>query len=298
MAGTDLKHLSASDGQEGQPVIVLVEPQLGENIGATARAMLNFGLTDLRLVAPRDGWPNERAIANAAGADRVLERAEVFSDLPSAIADCQFLLATTARARDMVKPVLTPATGIEEARRQLASGHRVGFLFGPERAGLINDHVAAANAILTIPANPGFTSLNLAQAVLLLGYEWFQQTRGPAFAPPAEPPVPLDEGQRPATQAELTDFFDHLERELIASGFLFPEAKRPRMIRNIRNIFARMTLRDQDVRTLRGMIRSLALYGGGRGAQLRQGEADGDPPGGEALEGERPASEPSDQPKP
>ena len=154
------------------PCFILVRPQMGENIGAAARAMLNFGLERMRIVDPRDGWPNPKAVAMASGAGRVLDRAGLFQDIPAAIADCDFVFATTARSRELVKPVVTPERAMEMTRAMVAEGRRVGFLFGPERAGLENEDVAPANAIVTVPVNPEFPSLNLAQCALLLGYEW------------------------------------------------------------------------------------------------------------------------------
>ena len=164
-----------------QPVIILTRPQMGENIGAAARAMLNFGLTDLRLVAPRDGWPNPRAVAMASGAaGQVLDRARVFPTLAEAMADIDYAYATTARGRELTKPVLTPATAMADGRARTGQGARIAVIFGPERAGLENDDVARANAIITVPVNPDFPSLNLAQAVLLTGYEWARETLPPA----------------------------------------------------------------------------------------------------------------------
>ncbi|MEM9124024.1 MAG: RNA methyltransferase, partial [Pseudomonadota bacterium] len=255
MAGTNRteRDLAEADQEQiRQPVIVLVEPQLGENIGAAARAMLNFGLTQLRLVAPRDGWPNERAQANASGADLVIDGVEVFGTLEAALADCTRVWATTARSRDMLKPVLSPSGAAQRARACLGAGERVAILFGPERAGLTNDHVALADSLIEIPANPAFASLNLGQAVLLIGYEWLLSGRD-------VPDERVDPGAtRPATRDELVAFFDHLEAELIASGFLFPVEKRPGMVRSLRAIFTRAALFEQEIRTLRGMVKSLA----------------------------------------
>ncbi|TNE58454.1 MAG: RNA methyltransferase [Alphaproteobacteria bacterium] len=242
----------------GAPVVILVNPQLGENIGMAARAMANFALTDLRLVAPRDGWPSESAIKASSGAVEVIEGAQVFETVEEAIADLQLVYATTARERDQLKPVLTPEEAGRRTRAAAAEGQRVGLMFGPERAGLKSDHVALADAVLMVPVNPGFASLNLAQAVLLIGYEWFKHGS-------EAPPERIEEGAtRPATKEELLGFFEHLERELDASGFLRPPEKRKAMVRNLRNIWSRTQLYDQDVRTLRGIIKSLVVYGGGR----------------------------------
>ena len=233
------------------PAIILVEPQLGENIGAVARAMLNCGLTDLRLVNPRDGWPSEMAQRAAAGADLVIENARVFDDCPAAIADLQTVFATTARLRDMVKPVLSPkaaAARLVEAGRH---GQAVGVMFGRERSGLTNDQVALADAALTFPLNPGFTSLNLAQAVLLVGWEWRQCV---AEAPPDQMMPAIS---TPATHGDLTHLFAHLEAELETGGFYFPPENRPHMVRNLRNLLTRAQLTEQDVRTLHGVIACL-----------------------------------------
>jgi tRNA/rRNA methyltransferase len=233
------------------PAIILVEPQLGENIGAVARAMLNCGLTDLRLVAPRDGWPSEPARAAAAGADVVIDGARVFETLEAAIADLRLVLATTARLRDMVKPILSPEEAVSRVVAAGARGEGAGILFGRERSGLTNDQVTLADAAVTFPLNPGFTSLNLAQAVLLIGWEWRRRVTepGPAEIVPSETP--------PASRAEIQHLFDHLERELEAGGFFFPPEKRPHMVRNLRNLLTRVGLTEQDVRTLHGVVASL-----------------------------------------
>lgn len=234
------------------PAIVLADAQMGENIGAVARAMGNFGLSDLRLVRPRDGWPNPKAWPMAAGADSILDGARVFADVAAASADLSRLYATTARGRETIKTTLTPKGVAAAARADAAAGVRSGFLFGSERAGLENDDIALCDAIITIPTSPDFSSLNLAQAALLCAYEWFQAG---AAATPAH--VDLKD-QRPATKEELVAMFEHLERELDASGFLFPEHKRPAMVRNLRNMWQRAGLLEQDVRTLRGVITALA----------------------------------------
>ncbi len=251
MAGTDSSRQAEAPAAAG-PAIVLVRPQMGENIGAAARAMLNFGLGEMRLVAPRDGWPNDKAVAMASRADGVLEAARVFERTEDAIADLHRVYAATARRRDMEKPVLTPRRAAAELRAAIAAGRKVGVLFGAERAGLDNDDVVLADAVVQVPANPAFASINLAQAVLLLGYEWYQ-------AGDATPEVdPALGGNRPANKQELVDLFEHIEAELEAGGyFARVEAKRPAMVRNIRNIFQRGRLLEQDVRTLRGVIRAL-----------------------------------------
>jgi len=232
------------------PVMVLVRPQMGENIGAAARAMLNFGLGGMRVVAPRDGWPNPKAVAMASGAGRVLEGAGLFPDLGAALADCDRVYATTARSRELVKPVLSPEAAMAEARDLAAAGARgAAFLFGPERAGLENDDIARANAIVTVPVNPDFYSLNLAQCVLLLAYEWQRQQ--------AVAPAPVIAAEF-ASQDDVARLGDHLEERLEAAAFFLPPAKAPMMKRNLRNMLARWTLTRTEVQTLHGIVRQLA----------------------------------------
>ncbi len=244
------------------PAIVLVRPQLGENIGTAARAMANFGVCELRLVAPRDGWPNDRARSAAAGADMVIEDAGVFSRTEEAVQDLHYVCATTARVRDMVKPVMTPESAVSEMRKRILDGQRCGILFGPERSGLDNDQLSLADVIITAPVDPAFASLNLAQSVLILCYEWLKQSgaeslgRQTAFDGPAREGLAM-QGTRPATRSELVGFLEQLESELDASGFLYPHEKRPAMVRNIRNLFHRVGATEQDVRTLRGIVASL-----------------------------------------
>ncbi len=254
MSGTD-RTREATEGTEDGPVIILVQPQLGENIGAAARAMLNFGLTRMRIGRPRDKWPNPQALNTASGAEAVLEQAEIFDTTEDAIADLRHVFAATARVRDMVKPVVAPRDAARRMRDQGAGDEASGVLFGPERSGLDNDDVALAEALMSVPANPAYASITLAQAVLLLAYEWFQ-----AGAPERLVEV-TRKGANPATAEELQQLFDHLEGELDACGFLRPLEKRPRMVRNIRNIFTRADLTDQEVRTLRGIISGLKEYG-------------------------------------
>jgi tRNA/rRNA methyltransferase len=234
------------------PAIILVEPQLAENIGTAARAMLNCGLSDLRIVRPRDLFPNPRALAASSGADIVIERARQYPDVPAAIADLTRVYATTARPRHMIKPLVTPRRAAAEMRAHIAAGESVGVLFGPERAGLENDDLPLADTLIGVPLNPGFSSLNLAQAVLIVGYEWYQ-------AGDATPPYELVVNDtRPATKEELMNFFAHLERECDESGFLRNLEKRPSMVRNIRNIFQRAALTHQEIQTLHGIIKDLA----------------------------------------
>lgn len=253
VAGTDRTRVAADSAADAAtaPAIVMIEPQLGENIGTAARAMLNCGLSDLRLVRPRDGWPNQKALSSASGADRVIEGARLYDRTADAIADLDLVYAATARRRDIVKEVLTPAEAAARLRQAGGAGRRVGVLFGPERRGLTNDDVALSDALIEAPLNPSFASLNLAQAVLIVGYAWFQaESDAPASAL-------LTAGAAPATKQELLDLFEHLERELDAGGFLYPPEKRPSMVRNIRNMLQRAGLRENEVKTFRGIITTL-----------------------------------------
>src|SRR6516225_8272102 len=244
MAGTNHRRTAVTGG----PAIILVQPQLGENIGTAARAMLNCGLDDLRLVCPRDGWPSEKAIAAASGADIVLDRARLYLDVPAAIADLVHVFAATARDRGMVRREVTPRHAATEMRRWLGAGEPCGVLIGPERTGLVNDDVALADAMLTVPLNPAFSSLNLAQAVLIVGYEWF-------ISGAEKPPEILRRGgSRPATKEELLNFFDHLEEELEESGFLRNRESRGHMVRNLRSLFQRAQCTEQELRTLHGVV--------------------------------------------
>lgn len=253
------------------PAVILVRPQLGENIGTAARAMANFGLSDLRIVAPRDGWPNEAARAAAATGFPVVDGARIFETLEEAINDLHFLGATTARPRDMVKPVIAPETAAAQFVGRMAQGERCGLLFGPERSGLDNDQIALADVVISAPVDPSYASLNLAQAVLILGYEWIKACgakalgRETAFDGPAKEGLDLH-GQRPASKAELVGLFEHLEGALDSSGFLYPPEKRPAMVRNIRNMLQRMGATEQEVRTLRGIVAALEAgqKGGGQ----------------------------------
>lgn len=234
------------------PAIILSHPQLGENIGAAARAMANFGLTDLRLVKPRHGWPDAKALAMAAGAARVVEEARVFATLREALADLTLVYATTARERGIAKEVLTPAEAARRLRAAQKRGAEAGILFGNERAGLDNDEISLCDCVITIPT-AHFASINLGQAVLLTAYEWFR-------AGDATPPARLEHGpiHRKPARKELFDLFDHLERELKESGFLFPPEKRDAMVRAIRATVHRARLTYQEVQTLRGMLVALA----------------------------------------
>ena len=234
------------------PTVILVEPQLGENIGMAARAMGNFGLTRLRIVNPRDGWPNVAAQRAAAGADHILGRVELFETVQAAVADCTLLFATTARAHDQAKPVVAPEAAAAEVTAQIAAGGHAGILFGRERAGLLNEEVALADRIITYPVNPGFASLNLAQAVLLMGYEWFKLVTQAAL------PFAMPERSERASQHQMQAFFDNLVSELDKVEFLRPAEKRETMLVNLRNIFARMEPTKQDMHTLHGVVMAIA----------------------------------------
>ncbi|MEQ8666950.1 MAG: RNA methyltransferase [Rhodospirillales bacterium] len=256
MAGTDRSSTDNTDLQfmpDGPPAVILVRPQLGENIGMCARAMMNCGLTDLRLVAPRDGWPNEKSHASASGADSILDAARVFETTAEAVANLRFVLATTARPRDSAQRVLTPRDAATELHRAHADGIETGVIFGPESKGLANEDVAEADAILAVPLNPAFKSLNLAQAVFCIGYEWLQTGIDEA----AWRETASTRESRPATKQELLGLFEHLESELDECGFLRPPEKRPAMVRNIRNMLHRAQLSEQETRTFRGMISGL-----------------------------------------
>jgi tRNA/rRNA methyltransferase len=264
MPGSGTDHTKPAIALSG-PVVVLVEPQLGENIGTAARAMGNFGLKRLRLVAPRDGWPNVHAHRAASGADDILDGAELFDTLQAAISDCQYVLATTARGHDQAKPVLGPDQAAGDMARRIGGGERVAVVFGRERWGLTNEEVGLADAIVTFPVNPAFASLNLAQAVLLVAYEFFKQTGG---VPPFRMPVKSG----PVGKEQLFAFFGDLERELEKVEFFRPPEKRETMSINLRNIFTRMQLTQQDVQTLHGVIMSIAE---GRKGPARGGVLDG-----------------------
>src|ERR1700712_5700230 len=250
------------------PIVVLVEPQLGENIGMAARAMGNFALTRLRIVHPRDGWPNVHARRAASGADHILDQVELFDTVEQAVADCTLLFATTARAHDQAKPVVAPEAAAQEIVASVAGGGKVGILFGRERYGLQNEEVALANRIITFPVNPGFASLNLAQAVLLIGYEWFKLSTAGAL------PFAMPERSEPASQHQMQAFFDNLVRELDKVEFLRPAEKRDTMLVNLRNIFSRMEPTKQDMHTLHGVVMAIA--------EGRKG-----PPKGGVLDGEQ-----------
>lgn len=233
------------------PAVILVGTQLAENIGMTARAMLNCGLSDLRLVRPRPEWPNERAVAAASGADAVLDGARIFATTAAAIADLHYVYATTARAREIVKPVVTGRAAAADIHARAARGERSGLLFGPERTGLENDDVTLAQAILRVPLNPEYTSLNIAQAVLIAAYEWYEAGDS---TPARVEAVAMAES---ATSGEVEEFLNRLEAELVDCGFLRNPEMRPTMVRNIRAIFMRAGLMTHEVRTLHGIVTGL-----------------------------------------
>ena len=237
------------------PVVILVEPQMAENIGMCARAMANFGLSEMRLVAPRDGWPSggglkKGATSAASGATHILENARLYASAAEAVADLNFVLATTARERGQMKRVMTPAEAMPPITERIAGGERVGILFGRERIGLTNEEISFADAILTYPVNPAFASLNLAQAVLLAGYEWFKASGG-------EPVFRENNPSPPAKRETVLSMFDYLEGELDRCGF-FPPGKKPIMTANLRDILHRLAMTEQEARTLRGVFKSLA----------------------------------------
>jgi len=235
------------------PVVILVRPQLADNIGAVARAMANGGLYHLRLVAPRDGWPQERAWRNASGADRLLDDLTLHDTVADATADLHHVFATCPRPRHIVKPVMTARGAAAEMREICARGLRVGLLFGPERAGLDNDDMAACDALIRYPLNPAFMSLNLAQAVMVMAYEWW------STIDTTPPKVLMTNETQVATKGKLDNFLTHLVDQLDACGFLRNAPKRPGMVRNIRHLFQRGEVTEQELRTLHGIVTELAL---------------------------------------
>ena len=234
-----------------QPYFVLVRPQMGENIGASARAMWNFGLEQMRVVAPRDGWPSTRAVAMASGAGRLLDAAQHFGGVSEAVGDTSFVFATTARGRGLTKPILAPEEAMRQAAEKIAQGQKVAVLFGPERAGLENEDIAGANALISVPVNPDFPSLNLAQCVLLMAYEWRR----------AQGQVELARMELAKTQwaeaIEVEKLAQHYEERLEDAGFFFPETKAPGMKVNLRNMWSRFSLTRADVQMLHGVLRQL-----------------------------------------
>ena len=234
------------------PIIVLVDPQMGENIGAAARAMLNFGVTGLRLVRPRDGWPNDRAGAMAAGASAVIDGARVFNTVQEAVADCTHVIAATARSRELLLPVYDPASAAAAILPRIQQGESCAYLFGGEASGLTTDDVALAQAIMTIPVNPNFASLNLGQAVLIAAYEYARAAgAGEGFSSRIET-------AEPATREDMEGVHTHLEQALAQAGFFFPAEKAPGMQRNLRAMFAKADFTKTQVHTFRGVIKALA----------------------------------------
>ena len=242
------------DKVSAQPAMVLVRPQMGENIGGAARAMWNFGLDRLRLVSPRDGWPNQKAIAMSSGAGRLLEEAQLHDSVAEAVGDCHYVFATTARRRELTKPVFTPERAMEIAREKIAEGQKVGVLFGPERAGLENDDISIANAIISVPVNPQYASLNLAQCVLLVSYEWGRQSLE------STPEAIEMGGTEWANTIEIEHLADHFEERLDTAGFFFPETKAEGMKTNLRNLWSRLPLTRADVQMLHGMMRQMVRW--------------------------------------
>jgi tRNA/rRNA methyltransferase len=237
-----------------QPAFVLVRPQMGENIGAAARAMWNFGLDRMHVVAPRDGWPNPKAVAMASGAGRLLDEAQIVPGTAEAVADCSFVFATTARARDLTKPVFSPERAMALSAERIAAGEKVAVLFGPERAGLENDDIARANAIINVPVNPDFASLNLAQCVLLTAYEW-QRAAGSVVHERTDMARPDW-----ATQIEIEALAAHYETRLDEAGFFFPDHKAAPMKINLRNLWSRMPLTRADAQMLHGVLRQMVRW--------------------------------------
>ena len=236
-----------------QPVFVLIRPQMGENIGAAARGMWNFGLDRMRIIDPRDGWPNQKAVAMASGAGRLLDEAQIFPDTPAALADCDFVYATTARPRGLTKPVMTPEAAMQDARARIAAGGKVAVMFGPERSGMENEDIARATAIISVPVNPAFPSLNLAQCVLLTGYEWRRETV-------TVDAVRTDAVGDWAEQIEIEKLAEHYEDRLQEAGFFFPDHKAANMKLNLRNLWSRMPLTRADVQMLHGIIRQMVRW--------------------------------------
>ena len=272
MAGTNSERELLAEG----PAIILVEPQLGENIGMVARAMANFGLSELRLVNPRDGWPSEKARSAASKADHVIDATRVFETLEEAISDLNFVYATTARERYGFKPVRSPVVAAETLRQKFVAGERTGILFGRERFGLSNEEVALADEIVTFPVNPAFASLNIAQAVLLMSYEWMKSGMEDLTVTAFQPVE-----QRPATKEEVQGLFEHIEEALDARGYFRPPAKKPKMVDNLRAVLSRRAFTAQEISVFRGVISSLDRFSrlkprGSAAPADQAGEDDGD----------------------
>jgi tRNA/rRNA methyltransferase len=259
-----------SGANPSKPVVILNAPQLAQNIGAVARVMANFGLDDLRLVNPRDGWPQERAWAAASGAEWPLNAAKVCDSVAEAVADLQLVYATTARPRELQLPVITPREAAANLWDAVQQGEKVGLLFGGERAGLETADIALCQAVVTVPVDPRFHSLNLAQAVAINAYEWRTKI---ADAPPPK----FREGAPPADGAALMGFYEHLERELETAGFFHPPEKTPSMIQNLRSALGRARFTDQEVRTLRGVVTALSRGRGRVLEKIARKKAEGEP---------------------
>ncbi|KNY16854.1 RNA methyltransferase [Shinella sp. SUS2] len=251
MAGTNSERTLIAEG----PAIILVHPQLGENIGMVARAMANFGLAELRLVNPRDGWPSEKAISAASKADHVIEAAEVYPSLEAAVADLEFVYATTARDRYGYKEVRSPVVAADDLRTRFRAGEKTGILFGRERTGLTNEEIALADELVTFPVNPAFASLNLAQAVLLMSYEWMKSGLASVEDTPFDA-LP----QRPAKKEELQGLFDHVEETLDARGYFRPAEKKPKLVENLRAILTRPSFTGTEIQVMRGIISCLDRF--------------------------------------
>jgi tRNA/rRNA methyltransferase len=251
MAGTNSERTMIAEG----PAIILVHPQLGENIGMVARAMANFGLAELRLVNPRDGWPSEKAISAASKADHVIEAAKVYASLEEAVADLEFVYATTARDRYGYKEVRSPVVAADDLRGRFRAGEKTGILFGRERTGLTNEEIALADELVTFPVNPAFASLNLAQAVLLMSYEWMKSGLTSVEDTPFDA-LP----QRPAKKEELQGLFDHVEETLDARGYFRPAEKKPKLVENLRAILTRPSFTGTEIQVLRGIISCLDRF--------------------------------------
>ncbi len=248
--------IASIEGLPPAPSVILIGTQLGENIGTTARAMLNFGLFDLRLVRPKCGWPNVKALKACSGATEVLNKVRLYETTDEATADLERVLATTARPRDLPKPVVTAAEAGRDLRFAMAGGQKAGILFGPERTGLSNDDLIYADAVLSVPLNPSYSSLNLAQAVLLVAYEWFQA------GDPDRPKPSTTQTRRPATKGELQGLLSHVAEELDETNFFRTPDRRQSMLQTIKLVIQRANLREPDIHLLRGMIKALARRGG------------------------------------
>ncbi len=270
MAGTNSERILLAEG----PAVILVEPQLGENIGMVARAMANFGLAELRLVNPRDGWPSEKAQAAAAKADHVIAGTTVFATLEEAVADLNFVYATTARNRDGFKPVRAPVTAAATLRARFGAGEKTGILFGRERWGLTNEEVALSDEIVTFPVNPAFASLNIAQAVLLMSYEWMKSGMDDVEATPFQ-----QVDQKPATKSQLLGMIEQVEEALDARNYFHPLTKKPKMIDNLRAVLSRPGFTEPEISLLRGAFTSLDRFtrrwAKGKGPQSAEGPDDG-----------------------